>query len=351
MTKAYSLVIRSRYLLCVTLVLAAASCLLSCRHAEETSDHSASVDLLAQYKPRIEWEDGEPVGIYFHDTAANLSLNDADLAVLRKFPELGQLSIEFAPNLSEAGMVHLSALSNLEVLSIKFAPITDDCLASLISLENLQVLQLYDTDVSDAGLEYLARMPRLRALKLCISDVSDAGLPTLSEIPNIQDVTLGVDDSEITRDGVLLFRQDYPSIRVHATRTARHAASPTPEPTILGKGLCSGPEAALTLVLAAQRIDDTTVTQLVIGLTPSQLTAIGVTDRETEHLGAALYEAIEDRLPVGIVDWFSGHVAEKDVDRPQADQVSRTFSRDTPIVKFLVGCRSADSRGMSIVLR
>jgi hypothetical protein len=82
------------------------------------------------------------------------SVDDASIRCLRNAPYLKELSLQ-GTNISDAGMVHVGHLHNLEYLDIG------------------------STDVSDASVPLLCRLPRLQELSLEGSKVSEAGIAEL----------------------------------------------------------------------------------------------------------------------------------------------------------------------------
>ena len=87
---------------------------------------------------------------------------------------------------------------------------------SFHALGELESLDFADTAFSDEKLDHLSRLGSLRRLGLDKTAVTDAALSELRSFPHLKTVSLN--DTPVTEDGVLLFHQSYPQVRV----TARH---------------------------------------------------------------------------------------------------------------------------------
>jgi len=97
---------------------------------------------------------------------------------------------------SDAVLVHLKGLSDLEFLALVNARITDAGLVHLKGLTNLTTLALSGTQITDAGLEHLKGLTKLTELDLTSTEVSDKGIKKLKQwFPNCQIYYLDTDGS------------------------------------------------------------------------------------------------------------------------------------------------------------
>lgn len=90
---------------------------------------------------------------------------------------------------TDAGVKFLSKLKDLEVLNLdksrddihieKAAPITDAALVTLKPMKQLQSLSLRRNAITDAGLKHLADFKSLKELDLAMTQVTDAGIAKL----------------------------------------------------------------------------------------------------------------------------------------------------------------------------
>ncbi len=88
---------------------------------------------------------------------------------------------------TDAGLVHLKALTEIEVLDLTGTQVTDAGLVHLKALKNLQGLDLSGTQVTDIGLEGLKTLSKLQYLGLVFTQVTDEGLMKLQQaLPNCE---------------------------------------------------------------------------------------------------------------------------------------------------------------------
>ena len=67
---------------------------------------------------------------------------------------------------TDAGLIHLKELTNLEMLSLYYSQVTDEGLVHLTGLANLNYLNLTETKITDKGLVHLKGMTNLQELYL-----------------------------------------------------------------------------------------------------------------------------------------------------------------------------------------
>jgi hypothetical protein len=120
----------------------------------------------------LEWLDAFP-------QLETLYLGDPSMALLRE---------------SSDGVVHL------ESLTVDFVPVTDAGLVRLSRLSQLQVLDLAGTQVTDVGLDYLEKLAQLKNLNLECTSITDVGLEHLSDLTQLQ--VLDLVGTQVTDNGV-----------------------------------------------------------------------------------------------------------------------------------------------------
>ena len=90
--------------------------------------------------------------------------------------------------------------------------VTDARLVHLIGLPNLQGLNLAETKVTDAGLKHLKGLGKLRHLDLSFTSVADRGLVHIKGLTNLK--WLDLDDTRITDEGVKKLQQPLPDCEI-----------------------------------------------------------------------------------------------------------------------------------------
>jgi len=87
------------------------------------------------------------------------------------------VDLEWTHENTDAVLEHLKSLSTVRSLRLKDTNVTDAGLVPLKGLSNLETLDLGgNMRVSDAGLGYLKGLTKLRSLEVWATDVTDAGL-------------------------------------------------------------------------------------------------------------------------------------------------------------------------------
>ena len=97
------------------------------------------------------------------------------------FSHVTQVRLVAVHELSEAELIHISHLTQLEELDLHRSPVTDARLAYLEGLTHLQSLILFHTPISDAGLVHLRKLTRLRTLSIEDTNVTDDGARELQK--------------------------------------------------------------------------------------------------------------------------------------------------------------------------
>jgi hypothetical protein len=109
---------------------------------------------------------------------------------------------------TDAGLVHLKGLTQLQGLDLNFTKVTDAGLVHLKGLTKLQVLYLWRTEVTDAGLVHLKGLTQLQSLNLLSTEVTDAGLVQLKGLTQLQ--SLDLRSTRVTDEGVKNLQQALP---------------------------------------------------------------------------------------------------------------------------------------------
>lgn len=91
---------------------------------------------------------------------------------------------------SDAGLVHVSGLKNLEALDLSYSAVSNAGLAQLSGLKNLVQLNLGDTSISNGGLPHLRGLKNLVLLDLQNTTIEDDGLEHLKGLKNLEYLNL-----------------------------------------------------------------------------------------------------------------------------------------------------------------
>ena len=104
---------------------------------------------------------------------------------------------------------------NRPVVSVNFnrTKVTDEELLHLKALTGLQMLYLSFTKVTDSGLEYLKGLTSLRVLNLAGTNVTDSGLVHLKGLTSLQKLWLY--DTNITHEGVKRLQTALPKCEIY----------------------------------------------------------------------------------------------------------------------------------------
>jgi hypothetical protein len=109
---------------------------------------------------------------------------DAGLVALSRLRELQEISLH-QTKITGAGLVHLKRLSNLKRLFLSDTAIDDRGLESLKGLRSLEILGISGTKVTDQGLEHLTGLKNLKTLLAIDAQITDAGAARLQKsLPN-----------------------------------------------------------------------------------------------------------------------------------------------------------------------
>jgi len=137
-------------------------------------------------------------------TLDELKIGDDELLLLGGMPSLSSLSV-IQTRIQGSGFAALARLPAFKELVIGYTPLDDDGLRVIAELPHLEVLRLAPSNVTDAGIKHLATHTRLRVLDLSRTRVTDAVIPSLLAMPALQRLTLR--GTAITETGLSRLRQ------------------------------------------------------------------------------------------------------------------------------------------------
>jgi hypothetical protein len=139
-------------------------------------------------------------------------VTDATLAHVEALTDLRWLTLSNT-QVTDAGLVHLQPLTGLQTLGLGEPQLTDAGLVHLQWLTGLKTLILFNTQVSDAGLAHLGALRGLQTLSLDNTEVTDAGLAHLKGLTSLQRLSLV--NTHVTHAGVAQLKQTLPNCRIN----------------------------------------------------------------------------------------------------------------------------------------
>ena len=116
-------------------------------------------------------------------------ITDAGMVHLKGMPNLQKLSLSYT-DITDLGLTHIKGLNNLQSLNLSNTQITDKGLNNIKGLKNLRRLNLARTRVTDAGMVHLEGMTNLQTLSLTYTDIDDLGLTHIKELKNLKTLRL-----------------------------------------------------------------------------------------------------------------------------------------------------------------
>jgi len=147
----------------------------------------------------------------FNLNLSNTSVTDDGLRHLEGMTNLRHFGINYygsgrnrpatQSKITDAGLVRVGKISQLESLSLSDVPVTDAGLAAIKDLPALASLFLRRTDVQGPGLAHLQSLPVLNYLYIHADVLTNDGLKALAGVTFLQDLTL---------DGVALTPEQLP---------------------------------------------------------------------------------------------------------------------------------------------
>ena len=113
---------------------------------------------------------------------------------------------------TDAGLVHLADLTNLDTVVLYNTKVTNAGLVHLDGLQRLAFLALNNTQVTDAGLVHVAELKNLSFLALEDTQVTDAGLVHLTNLTKLE--TLWLNDTQVTDAGIAELQKALPGCAI-----------------------------------------------------------------------------------------------------------------------------------------
>ncbi|MCU0959900.1 MAG: hypothetical protein MUF48_07320 [Pirellulaceae bacterium] len=167
-------------------------------HPLTAAERAAAARLTRLPGARLSWNKKNRI------VAVSLKGNDANdhaLALASRLPGLRAVVVVAEPRsqLTNNGLAPLTALPDLELLSVTGDRVSDAALQHVGQLPKLRTLVL-NTNITDAGLDMLAGLTRLEQLDLSQTRITDVGIANLTNYPNLH--TLILNSTAITNEAL-----------------------------------------------------------------------------------------------------------------------------------------------------
>jgi hypothetical protein len=139
-------------------------------------------------------------------------IGDKGISNLAGLTNLKLLSVSIA-KVTDAGLDHLKNLTALTQLSLHGDNITDAGIAKIRHLSALAYLGLNDTKITDAAVAMIAGLKNLKSLSLTRTAVSDASIPYLRQMTGL--TRLDIQSAKITKAGLAQLRDALPNCMIY----------------------------------------------------------------------------------------------------------------------------------------
>lgn len=198
---------------CIVAAIIIFSCLstFSCKRPVEDSTvtKQQAIDTIKKYGGFVIFDNNGDVNrvslVYHEDESGNrIECKGTSDDILRFLPALSETKelLIHGSQATDAAMLHVAKLTNLNLLCMWDAEVTDAGIAHFSSLTNLRFIHINNSRITDKSLLYLSRLKQLEKMSLQENNFTDEGLAYLVEMPNLKSLWIGLGSGNITDDGV-----------------------------------------------------------------------------------------------------------------------------------------------------
>lgn len=140
-------------------------------------------------------------------------IKGSGLANLASLPKLRSLNVE-GTNIKDDSLAHLKECQSLKELNIGSTLVTPRGLKQIAEMTNLESLNVdyLDGPLTDADAQQLTALSKLKSLVVSSSKLTDTGLASLKTLANLE--TLDVTSTDVTDEGVADFQKALPKVTV-----------------------------------------------------------------------------------------------------------------------------------------
>ncbi|WP_419194974.1 leucine-rich repeat domain-containing protein [Novipirellula herctigrandis] len=139
-------------------------------------------------------------------------LTNRSMDSIVKLRRLKYLNLGFCRRISDDAFQQLAALTELETLNLSLTSASDNSLKHIAMLKKLDALDLDGTTTTNEGLKPLIAFPKLRSLRLVGTPISDDAIEHLAKLSTLRH--LYVKDTRLTQRGLMKLEQEMPDCRI-----------------------------------------------------------------------------------------------------------------------------------------
>jgi hypothetical protein len=153
------------------------------------------------------------------------SLGDDELRILKHLPRVRSVQVAECERITDGGLgalVDLPYVTHLDLSRVNrfrqsawhenLPPLSDACLVPVEPLKQLEALSLSGNKITDAGLQRISTLTNLRILDLDATEITDAGLVELTKLKSLEVVNLSA--TRVTPAGALKLQDALPTLTI-----------------------------------------------------------------------------------------------------------------------------------------
>jgi hypothetical protein len=198
-------------------------CLLAAADDKPTADEQKAITAAKLLKAKTSIDD--TLHVDARVTVKFDFANDALLATLAKYPQIGSIQSFDGTKCTAKGYALLQGMPHLRRLTLNKSGVTDKTLVAIAGCKQLRELVIPESTLTDAGLAELTKLTRLETLD--ISDavkVTDKGMAVIKQLERLEDLRLN--KTSITDKGLMELQplEGLRALSVGGTRISTEAA-------------------------------------------------------------------------------------------------------------------------------
>ena len=202
------------------LVLSIAAAQATSAQGADRDEQERAVAAIRKLGAKVEVDSTKPGKPVIKVSFRNTPVTDEGLAHLKVLTDLQELDLSHTTT-TNAGLQHIGGLTQLTKLNLSFVPVSDGGLVLLKGLAKLKWIDLErsckdpDHFIGDAGLKHLTGLTELEYLNLDWNKITDAGLQQLKGLSNLKEVIVA--SGKVTDNGVKELQKALPKAKIKLT--------------------------------------------------------------------------------------------------------------------------------------